>query len=275
VFEAARHEVTFDAAADPIYVDGDRIRLTQVFSNILHNAAKYTRPAGRIHIELRANGEDVLVSIRDNGIGIAPEKLNYVFELFAQLNRSYERTDGGLGIGLTLAKRLVELHGGRIEAKSAGPNQGSEFVVGLPPIAAQTAQNQQPLRNDPQSQVGRRVLIADDNHDAAVSLSLLLQAMGHETRIARDGLEAVEVAEGFRPDVVLLDIDMPKLDGYGAAQRIAQHAWARSIRMIAVTGLGQDADRQRARQAGFHQHLLKPVDPEALGRLLGDASPPA
>jgi PAS domain S-box-containing protein len=274
VFEAARHQVTFSPADTPIYVDGDRIRLTQVFSNILHNAAKYTRAAGRIHIELRKHDTDVLVSVRDNGIGIPREKLSYVFELFAQLNRSYERMDEGLGIGLTLAKRLVELHGGRIEAKSEGLNQGSEFLVYLPAIGTQTVQTQQALRHESENPVGRRVLIADDNHDAAVSLSLLLQAMGHETRIAHDGLEAVQTAEDFRPEIVLLDIGMPKLDGYEAARRIAKRAWAHSIRIIAVTGWGQEADRQRAREAGFHQHLVKPVDPRALSQLLGDTSAP-
>jgi CheY-like chemotaxis protein len=245
-----------------------------VFSNILHNAAKYTRAAGLIHIELRKHDTDVLVSVRDNGIGIPREQLSYVFELFAQLNRSYERTDGGLGIGLTLAKRLVELHGGRIEAKSEGLNQGSEFLVYLPALGTQAVQTEQALRHESVNPVGRRVLIADDNHDAAVTLSLLLQAMGHETRIAHDGLEAVQTAEDFRPEVILLDIGMPKLDGYEAARRIAKRAWAHSIRIIAVTGWGQEADRQRAREAGFHQHLVKPVDPRALSQLLGDTGTP-
>jgi CheY-like chemotaxis protein/two-component sensor histidine kinase len=266
VFEGARHEVTFSAADDPVYVDGDRIRLTQVFSNIVHNAAKYTRPGGRIQIELRSTDENVIVSVRDNGIGIPREQLDYVFELFAQLNRSYERSDGGLGIGLTLAKRLVELHSGHIEAHSDGLNHGSEFAVRLPTIGAPAAPAPSVLPSEPANPNSRRVLIADDNQDAAVSLSLLLQAMGHETRVAYDGLEAVEAAEAFRPDVVLLDLAMPKLDGYEVARRIAQRAWARSTSLVAVTGWGQDADRQRSREAGFHQHLVKPVDLEALTR---------
>jgi PAS domain S-box-containing protein len=274
VFEAARHEVTVSAPTSPIYVSGDRIRLTQVFSNILHNAAKYTPPAGRIRIELHQQDDDVIVSIRDSGIGIPREMLSYVFELFAQLNRSYERTNGGLGLGLTLAKRLVELHDGSIEANSEGTNQGSEFVVCLPAAGPVSAEPQQVPRTDSDRAISRRVLIADDNHDAAVSLSLLLQTMGHETRIAHDGLEAVEAAEDFRPEVVLLDIAMPKLDGYEAARRIARRAWAFATRIIAVTGWGQDADRQRAREAGFHEHLVKPVDPETLSRLLGDTSTP-
>jgi PAS domain S-box-containing protein len=238
VFDAARHEVTFSAAVSPIYVDGDRTRLTQVFSNILHNAAKYTRPAGRIRIELRQTDEHVLISVRDSGIGIPREMLGYVFELFAQINRSYERTDGGLGIGLSLAKRLLELHDGRIEAHSAGTNRGSEFRVSLPVMRAQAIAAPQPPHIESDTQNRRRVLIADDNHDAAVSLSMLLQTMGHDTRIAHDGLEAVEVAEAFEPEVVLLDIGMPKLDGYEAARRIAQRPWAHSILMVAVHRMG-------------------------------------
>jgi PAS domain S-box-containing protein len=274
VFEAARHEVTFSAVDNPVYVDGDRIRLTQVFSNILHNAAKYTPPAGRIQIELRPADENAIVSVRDNGMGIPREKLDYVFVLFAQLNRSYERSDGGLGIGLTLAKRLVELHSGHIEAHSDGLNHGSEFVVRLPTIGVPAALAPSVPPSEPANPNGRRVLIADDNQDAAVSLSLLLQAMGHETRVVYDGLEAVDAAEAFRPDVVLLDLAMPKLDGYEAARRIAQRAWARSTSLVAVTGWGQDTDRQRTREAGFHQHLVKPVNLEALTRLLGDTSVP-
>ena len=272
VLIAGRHEVTFSAPASPVYVSGDRIRLTQVFSNILHNAAKYTPPAGRIRIDLQQSDEEVVVSVRDSGIGIPREKLREIFELFARLNRSYERTDAGLGIGLALAKRLVELHDGRIEAHSEGPNQGSEFVVRLPPTGALAPEPPQALPAESTRPPSLRVLIADDNHDAALSLSLLLQTMGHETRIAHDGLEAVEAAGDFRPDVVLLDIAMPKLDGYEAARRIAEQAGDRAIRLIAVTGWSQDVDRQRATEAGFHQHLMKPLDPQMLGRLFGDIS---
>jgi PAS domain S-box-containing protein len=266
--QAQRHEVTFGAPSDPIVVDGDRIRLTQIFSNILHNATKYTPPGGRIHIGLHSAGNEAVVSIRDSGIGIPPEKLGYIFELFAQLDRSYERTEGGLGIGLTLARRLAELHGGRIEARSEGLNRGSEFIVRLPMTESLVQGSEQPSAEMSRQSVGQRVLIADDNHDAAVSLSMLLQAAGHETRIAHDGLQAVEQAEAFRPHVVLLDIGMPKLDGYEVARRIASRPWAGSTLIVAVTGWGQEADRQRSSQAGFHRHLVKPVDPDALLRLL-------
>jgi PAS domain S-box-containing protein len=266
--ENAGHEVTFSASPEPIYVNGDRVRLTQVFSNILHNAVKYTPSGGRVDIALRAEKEEVVISIRDNGVGIPPAMLDHIFELFAQLHRSYESADAGLGIGLTLAKKLTELHDGRIEAQSAGPGHGSEFLVRLPlstskHVREDTAPSERQILS-----VSRRVLIADDNRDAAASLEFLLQAMGHETRITHDGLEAVEEAELFQPEVVLLDIGMPKLDGYQAARRIASRPWASSTRIVAVTGWGQDADRQRASEAGFHEHLVKPVDPDTLRQVV-------
>jgi PAS domain S-box-containing protein len=265
--ETARHEITFSAAGEPIYVDGDRIRLTQIFSNILHNAVKYTPSGGEIHVALRKEGGQAAISIRDSGVGIPRDMLERIFELFTQLDRSNERQDG-LGIGLTLARKLTELHGGHIAATSAGPGQGSEFIIHLPADSARPAERDRVSSPDSERSVSRRVLIADDNHDAALSLSMLLQAMGHTTRIAHDGLEAVEQAEEFRPDVVLLDIGMPKLDGYGAARRIASLPWAGSTRIVAVTGWGQDADRQRAKEAGFHVHLVKPVDPKRLRQVI-------
>jgi len=266
--EAARLRIDLSTPSEPVHVTGDRIRLTQIFSNVLHNAVKYTPSAGRIQIALRREDEDAVVGIRDTGVGIPGEQLEYVFELFAQLDRSYDRPDAGLGIGLTLAKRLSELHGGRIEAKSDGPGRGSEFVIRLPVGMTSRAQPTDAPSAPSEPSVTRRVLIADDNRDAAVSLSLLLQAMGHETRIAYDGLEAVEKAEAFRPEVVLLDLGMPKLDGYEAARRIGTRPWARLTRIVAVTGWGQDADRERAKEAGFHEHLVKPVDPESLSKVI-------
>jgi signal transduction histidine kinase len=275
VLESARHEVTFSPPAAPVSVEGDRIRLTQVFSNILHNAAKYTPPAGRIWVQVHHEGGEAIASVRDSGVGIPPAMLTQVFEPFARLDRPAERgdrdRDRGLGIGLTIAKTLVELHGGRIEAQSEGPNQGSEFIVRLPAIHPQASEREPSGPSSANNSVGRRILIADDNHDAAISLSMLLQTMGHETQIAHDGLEAVEVAEGFHPEVVLLDLGMPKLDGYEAVRRIAARPWARLSLLVAVTGWGQEADRQRAQQAGFHRHLVKPVDLDALGELIDEA----
>ncbi|HEY7887759.1 MAG TPA: PAS domain S-box protein [Steroidobacteraceae bacterium] len=267
--ETARHQVSFAASGVPIYASADRIRLTQVVSNILHNAVKYTPPGGRIEVALHTHNRHAIISIRDNGMGIPPEMLEHIFEPFAQLDRSYERADGGLGIGLTLAKRLIELHQGRIEARSAGRGKGTEFLIHLPVVAAAPAKPASAPRKHAEFAGSCRVLIADDNHDAAVSLSMLLQSMGHDTRVVHDGIEALEEAEVFRPDVVLLDIGMPRLDGYETARKIASRPWAQATQIVAVTGWGQETDRQRAREAGFHRHLVKPVDFNALRELIG------
>jgi PAS domain S-box-containing protein len=269
--ETARHQITLAASGVPVYVSGDRIRLTQVISNILHNAVKYTPPGGRIEIGLRTERRQAVVSICDNGMGIPAEMLEHIFEPFAQLDRSFAHADGGLGIGLTLAKRLIELHQGGIEARSAGRGKGTEFLIRLPTTATAPAKRASPPDRHVDLAVSRRVLIADDNHDAAVSLSMLLQSMGHETRVVHDGIEALEVADLFRPDVVLLDIGMPRLDGYETARRIASRPWAAATQIAAVTGWGQEADRQRAKEAGFHRHLVKPVDLDALRDLISSA----
>jgi PAS domain S-box-containing protein len=278
--ETARHRITVTSSSAPVYVNADRIRLTQVLSNILHNAVKYTPPGGRIEIELRTEGKQAVVSVRDNGMGIPAEMLQHIFEPFAQLDRSYERADGGLGIGLTLAKRLIELHQGRIEAKSAGRGAGTEFLIQLSTIATAPVKRVSAQRKPAELPASRRILIADDNHDAAVSLSMLLQAMGHDTRVVHDGIEALEEAEVFRPDVVLLDIGMPRLDGYETARRITARPWAAATQIVAVTGWGQEADRQRAKEAGFHRHLVKPVDLGALQEVIaggreGQRDPPS
>ena len=268
--QTARHQVTLATPGAPVHVSGDRVRLTQILANILHNAVKYTSPGGRIEIALRTEDQAV-VSVRDNGMGIPAEKLEHIFEPFAQLDTSHEHGDGGLGIGLTLTKRLVELHGGSIEARSAGRGKGTEFLIHLPTVAASPAKRASVAhrRSDPSASC--RVLIADDNHDAAVSLSMLLQAMGHDTRVVHDGIEALEEAELFRPQVVLLDIGMPRLDGYETARRITGRPWAADTRIVAVTGWGQETDRQRAKEAGFHRHLVKPVNLEALKEIMSTA----
>ena len=273
--EAARHQITLTTSSgEHLHVSGDRTRLTQVFSNVLHNAVKYTPAGGSIDVTLRMENRQVVVSVRDTGMGIPPEMLEHIFEPFAQLDRSYERADGGLGIGLTLAKRLIELHGGRIEAKSPGRGKGTELLIRLPVTAAGPAQRASAPPRHFDVGVSCRVLIADDNHDAAVSLSMLLQAMGHDTRVVHDGIEALEEAEHFRPNVVLLDIGMPRLDGYETAHRIASRPWAVATQIVAVTGWGQETDRQRAKEAGFHRHLVKPVDLEALREVLSDGCEP-
>jgi PAS domain S-box-containing protein len=272
--QSERHELESVFPEPPVYVRGDRVRLAQVFSNILGNAAKYTPSGGRISIEVRREADDAIVRVRDSGVGIPQRMLKYVFELFAQVDRSYDRTGGGLGIGLTLAKRLVEMHGGSIEARSEGPNKGSEFIVHLPAIdcAPASAVTADQRRTPEAARASRKVLIADDNQDAAMSLAMLVQMMGHETRIVHDGLAALEVAETFHPDIVLLDIGMPRLDGYETASRMAKRPWAASTLLIALTGWGQEADRQRAKAAGFHHHLVKPLEPETLSDLLSQNS---
>ena len=268
--EMARRQLMVATPREPVHVDADRTRLTQVFTNILHNAVKYTPPDGRIEVTLRTDRGHAIASIRDNGMGIPVEMLDHIFEPFAQLDRSYERPDGGLGIGLTLARRLVELHQGRIEARSAGRGNGTELLIELPSTTATPPKRASAPEEKADLTVSRRVLIADDNHDAGISLSMLLQSMGHDTRVVHDGIEALEEAELFHPEVVLLDIGMPRLDGYETARRMASRPWAGGTQIVAVTGWGQEADRQRAKEAGFHRHLVKPVDVGALREVMSD-----
>jgi PAS domain S-box-containing protein len=271
-FEAAQQQLTITAPRDPVFAYGDRTRLVQVFSNLLQNAHKYTPQGGSIAVELLRVQSDLVVQVVDTGIGIPPKMLDEIFDLFAQVHPSDQRARGGLGIGLTIAKRLVELHGGRIQARSRGEGQGSEFVVRLPAHAAPRGRTEATLK--PAVTVApRRILIADDNVDAAMSLSMLLGSMGHETRVAYDGVAALEAAEDFRPEIAILDIDMPRLDGHAVAREIAHQPWARDTVLIALTGWGQDSDRTRGREAGFHHHLVKPVEPDALVAVLDQSSP--
>jgi PAS domain S-box-containing protein len=267
MFEAMEQHFTVSLPSDAVYVRGDRARLVQVFSNILTNANKYTPAGGHIRVELEHSNEQAVVRVRDTGIGIPAEMQDEVFQLFAQVDRSSQRTRGGLGIGLALAKRLVELHDGNIEAHSAGEGLGSEFVVRLPQSDAPPPSTG-PVHRRSFEGPRRRILIADDNQDAATSLSMLLEMMGHQTRTVHDGLAAVAAVEAFRPDVVILDIGMPKLDGYEAASQIASLPRGGAILLIAMTGWGQDPDRERVREAGFHHHLVKPVDADRLAELI-------
>jgi CheY-like chemotaxis protein len=211
----------------------------------------------------------VVVSIRDTGVGIPPPMLDRIFEMFTQVDRSLERSDGGLGIGLTLVKKLVEMHGGSVEAKSEGPGQGSEFVVRLPVVMSLVRANEPDGALGPAGPSARcRILVADDSPDSADSLALLLKLMGNEVLTARDGQEAVDLAALYRPDVVLLDIGMPRLNGYDAARQIRQQPWGKGVLLIALSGWGQQEDKRRAQEAGFDHHLVKPVEPAALEKLL-------
>jgi PAS domain S-box-containing protein len=270
--ETARHQISLTVPSAPVHVNGDRLRLSQALANILHTAVTHTPPGGKIEVDLRAADAEAIVSFRDNGRGIAPEMLNRVFEPFAPLHRSFEHPDGG--IGLALAKRLLDLHHGRIEAASAGRGQGTEFVIHLPAITTGAGLRATVPQKQSRFEGSRRVLIADDNHDAGISLSMLLQSMGHDTRVVHDGIEALQEAELFHPEVVLLDLGMPRLDGYETARRIAARDWAADTQIVAVTGWGQEADRQRAKEAGFHRHLVKPVDVGALQEVMADQPAP-
>jgi PAS domain S-box-containing protein len=270
--ESARHEVSLELPPEPIYLDADPVRLAQVFGNILNNSCKYTDPGGKIRLSAERQDGEVLVKVQDTGVGIPTDRLDAVFEMFAQIDRTLERSQGGLGIGLTLVKRLVEMHDGTVTAYSEGPGQGSEFVVRLP-LLLEPPKAEQGAEPETQRSAGCRILVVDDNQDAALSLAMLLEMSGHEVRTAFDGLEAIEVAAEVRPEIVLMDLGMPKLNGYEAASRIRRQPWGGRMTLIALTGWGQEEDRRRSTEAGFDGHLVKPVDCIALMKLL--ASLPA
>jgi PAS domain S-box-containing protein len=269
------HELTLVLPDEPLYVDADPTRLAQVFSNLLNNAAKYSAPRGRIFLTARAEGNAAVVSVRDEGVGIPGEMLSKIFDLFTQVDRSLERSHGGLGIGLTLVKRLVEMHGGSVVARSDGPGKGSEFVVRLPIPLATAATGSRPTSDIAavHAPTPHCILIVDDNNDAATSLAVMLRTLGYETRTACDGVAALEVAAAHPPDVVLLDIGMPKMSGYEVARRIREKPWGQRVVLIAVTGWGQVEHHRLTTEAGFDHHLVKPADPAALASLL--ASLPA
>ncbi len=273
LIEEMGHQLTVKLRPAPVIVDADLIRLAQVFMNLLNNAAKYTDRGGRIELRAEVQGSDVVVSVKDTGIGIHADKLPTIFEMFSQVEGALSRSQGGLGIGLCLAKRLVEMHGGSVEARSEGPGKGSEFLVRLPIVVEKTYAR--PARDDgdggrqgatPTSDL--RILVVDDNKDAAETLAMLLKVMGNTVRTAHDGEEAVAAAREFRPHVVLCDIGMPKLNGYEACRRMKAQAWDTKMILIAVTGWGQDDDKRKAQEAGFDHHLAKPADPYVLMNLL-------
>ncbi len=279
--EQCGHELTVTLPPQPVYLNGDLVRLTQVFLNLLNNAAKYTERGGRIELTALLTNPDsgqpeVVVSVKDSGVGVPAEKLSSLFEMFFQVDHSLEKSQGGLGIGLSLVRRLVELHGGKVEARSDGDGQGSEFIVRLPALVEQatTAQLAAPNGKDEARDPlpARRILVVDDNRDSADSLALLLRLSGNDVHTAYDGIEAVEAAERLRPDVVLLDIGMPKLNGKDACRRMRKEAWSSDMVLIALTGWGQEADRRQCAEVGFDHHMTKPVDPTSLIQLLASRS---
>jgi CheY-like chemotaxis protein/anti-sigma regulatory factor (Ser/Thr protein kinase) len=255
-------------------LDGDAVRLAQVFANLLNNAAKYTDPGGQIWLEARRGDREVVVSVRDTGVGIPADMLPRVFDMFTQVDRSAGRTHGGLGIGLTLVERLLAMHDGRIEARSEGPGRGSEFIVRLP-LAAGPLPARDPEAEAPRVAAGRRIMVVDDNRDAADSLGELLRTLGADVCVAHSGAEALRALTAARPAVVLLDLGMPTMDGYEVARRIRARPEGRDVVLIALTGWGQEDDRRRSREAGFDHHLIKPADLQALQTALAASAPAA
>lgn len=269
LIDASRHDLTITGPPEPIYVDADVTRLAQVFANLLNNAAKYTEPGGHIAVRIERHGGEAVVAVRDSGVGIPAYMLPELFEMFTQVDRSLERSQGGLGIGLSLVKRLVEMHGGSVAARSDGHGMGSEFIVRLPVVPVLAAPGRD-IAGAPQAGglSRRRVLVVDDNKDSAFSLAMMLRFMGNETRTAHDGLEALELVPVFQPHLVLLDIGMPRLDGYETARRIREQPWGKSVALVALTGWGQSEDRRRSEEAGFDFHIVKPAEPATLEKLL-------
>jgi PAS domain S-box-containing protein len=287
LIEAGRHQLTVDLPLEPVRLSADSLRLTQVLLNLLNNASKYTPRGGHIWLTARivdanahANersqaGGEVVITLRDDGIGIPTDMLERVFTMFAQIDNALDRAQGGLGVGLSLVKQLVELHGGSVTARSAGPGQGSEFELRLPllgndaPAAAGPAAA--PAATSPAAP--RRILVIDDNQDSADSSALVLELMGHETTAAYSGEQGLEVAARFHPEVMLLDIGLPGISGYEVAKRVRDADWGREVILIAVTGWGQEDDRRKSAEAGFNHHLVKPIDTVELVALLDKLRP--
>ncbi|HEY7315814.1 MAG TPA: response regulator [Gemmataceae bacterium] len=274
LIDARRQELTVTLPPETIPVEADATRLAQVVSNLLNNAAKYTPEGGRIRLTVEKADREAVLRVCDSGVGIPGDLLPQIFDLFTQGDRSLARSEGGLGIGLTLVKSLVEMHGGRVEAKSDGAGRGSEFAVYLPTLpsadrggrSAESSSGPRSVLRDPQSK--SRLLVVDDNADAAESLSMILRASGHQVRTAYDGPTALRAAAEFQPDVVLLDIGLPQMDGYEVARRLRGEVGLKDARLVALTGYGQEEDRRRAQEAGFDEHLTKPTDLTVLQNLL-------
>jgi signal transduction histidine kinase/CheY-like chemotaxis protein len=272
LIDSKNHHLSVTLPSENLTFEADPLRLSQVLSNLLTNAAKYTDVAGHIELSGSVQNGALCLTVKDDGIGIAPEALTRIFDMFSQIDGTSSRSDGGLGIGLSLVKGLLKLHGGAIEARSAGPGRGSEFIVRLPLNAVESGTAQigglDVPRNGPP---GRRVMVADDNRDAADSLAMLLELAEHEVRVAYSGRAALTLAQTFRPEVAFIDIGMPGCSGYEVAQELRREPWGVGICLVALTGWGQDDDRQHSKDAGFDRHMTKPVDPEALDTLLTES----
>ncbi|MGH8666149.1 MAG: hybrid sensor histidine kinase/response regulator, partial [Burkholderiales bacterium] len=267
-----RQQFTVSLPSDPIHLHGDAVRLSQVLANLLNNAAKYTEPDGRIALTAALEGDEVCIRISDSGIGIDPEQLPNLFQMFSQARPALARSEGGLGIGLSLARSLVEMHGGTIAAHSAGLDKGSELSVRLPVVHAPSATAHAPEPSQPHAVAMRRVLVVDDVQDSVRSLAALLRLDGNEVEMAADGIEALEKTRNFRPDLIILDLGLPRMNGYDVCRTIRQQDWGKDIFIVALTGWGQDSDRARTLAAGFNAHLVKPVGYETLRSVLASPS---
>ncbi|MES2920585.1 MAG: PAS domain-containing protein [Verrucomicrobiota bacterium] len=268
IIDSAAHQLTISIPAEPIYLTVDSTRLAQVISNLLINSAKYTPPGGHISLRIEWVGDEIAISVQDSGMGIPAESLSSIFGMFSQIDQSIGRRSSGLGIGLALVKGLVELHGARIDVASPGENAGSTFTVRLPVTARESAPPSPEAGSDRPPPTKLRVMVVDDSRDAALSLATLLEIQGNDVRTAHDGLEAVEVAGQFRPDVIFMDVGMPGLSGYEATRRIRACGWGKTIRIIALTGWGKESDRDESKAAGCDGHLVKPIGLEALKEIL-------
>jgi PAS domain S-box-containing protein len=264
-----KHELTVSLPPEPVGVHADALRLEEVIVNLLNNAAKYTPEGGHIWLSIQEEADEMALRVRDTGIGIAPDSLPHIFELFTQAPRSLDRSQEGLGIGLAVVRKLVEMHGGTVEAHSAGLGKGSEFIARLPVLRSPMGRAQMLSKErDEHSGTGWRVLVVDDNVDSADSIAMILQVSGHEARVIYSGQETLETAAKYQPDIILLDIGMPGMDGYEVARRIRKHPQLKDVKLIAVTGYGQEADRLQSQEAGFDYHMVKPVDAQKLQELL-------
>jgi CheY-like chemotaxis protein/two-component sensor histidine kinase len=272
--EAHGHELTVSLGDEPLFVDADLTRLAQVFANLLTNSAKFTPPRGHIRIAAERQGDDIVVAVRDSGIGIPPDALPRIFDMFAQADRSIERSTGGLGIGLALVKGLTEMHGGFVTAKSDGLGKGSTFTVRLPALLPGAEQESARPGQEVATVAGsgRRILVVDDNRDAALSLARLLKLLGHDVHTAHDGIQAFDSAKELKPDVILMDVGMPGESGYGATRRIREQPWGTRTKIIALTGWGQADDRIRSSEAGCNAHLVKPVSLPELEKFLAECT---
>jgi CheY-like chemotaxis protein/anti-sigma regulatory factor (Ser/Thr protein kinase) len=269
--EERGHSVTLSLPGEAIYLDADAARLEQVVANLLTNAAKYTDPGGSVTVAAERDGDSVAIRVRDNGIGIAPEMLPHVFELFTQGERSLDRPEGGLGIGLTLVRSIVELHGGKVEATSSGIGNGAEFIIRLPALPAGLGEanvNARELERKPFEGHSARVLIVEDNSDAGEALGMLLELLGHHVRVVQDGARALEAARANIPDIMLVDIGLPGMNGYEFARAVRRDEGLKHLILVALTGYGRPEDTAKTIAAGFDYHLVKPVEPNALSEIV-------